>query len=645
MSASQSSPVHMDNSSPSKPYTLSVPSADTFYNASRHSIKLEEDEQSAAHPLEDDDNKTNNHTATHIHLLIHSLKEEKRSLQYSLQRLQSDYNDMENKYQLAVEHNKILRESEAKYNQKCLKYDELSEHYDSLKADLFKTKQRCKSYKEQNTELQMQKEELLNKNELIEQHNIEYKRELNELRQMHQTLNDELISLHAAFTDSQTELHSVKQIKTEENLNQLNSFTEQIRRLNQKITDLYRENEELRANTNCKPYHSHKPPSTPMSDNDAQSAISALSPGVGVDDRDSYDEDEDEQHRKPQLHIHRPMSPPHIQRITSQQHTPPQYVQQQQFPKGRSRSRSLSKSSTNSSPNGASSSNANLPIWTTTESATDLQSSTNVFLATRAKSQMMSSEDMEYLLSQHKLANDEEEEEEMVEEEVQRNGIHDGVTLEMSESLWHDIDIQVIKIECLISNDQHKNGMVALQSLWREIEEENAKLVDYHIEDNVDKLPRRLEGIYESVERLQTKLEKLEKAMTENEELEDVRQRYESMLALSNIKITNLQHKISELKAQKDTLNYQLMNLKGFYEGYKQQARNYLNQYKSTIESTNRRMSATMNEMTRLRYWIRKAEQYGITSIVVLFVVYLLYREKQRRKLKVRHAVRLFIGY
>ena len=114
------------------------------------------------------------------------------------------------------------------------------------------------------------------------------------------------------------------------------------------------------------------------------------------------------------------------------------------------------------------------------------------------------------------------------------------VTFGVAESLWHDIDIQIIKIESLLISSSNEKQQSRSKLLQDPFEFEEEKSIDLNIEDDIDKLPHRLQSIYDKIDKLQ---------QNNNNNLDDVeatkmKQRYESMIALNNIKFQTYKQKL-----------------------------------------------------------------------------------------------------
>eukprot|EP01083_Nonionella_stella_P003261 9291_1 len=180
--------------------------------------------------------------------VISSLKAQISTLERAIGEIQSEYNTLESKCNLYSMEKEILRESLAKSDEKCSEYDKLSEEHEEVKANLLSAMAEHKLLLDQNRELDAQKDALIAKCEAIAQENIAYQREVAVLREIEQALNKNLISLNHAMHDSQRELGTLSEDygdNTEEHLDVIYAFKDEITKLHQKIEDLNHDNHAL----------------------------------------------------------------------------------------------------------------------------------------------------------------------------------------------------------------------------------------------------------------------------------------------------------------------------------------------------------------------------------------------------------------
>eukprot|EP01084_Bolivina_argentea_P304756 526415_1 len=411
--------------------------------------------------------------------MIISLQLKTSHLESILSGIRLQYNDIDSKYKICIKENEILKEYMIKYDNKSNEYDTLLQNYDEVKINLINSKTKQQLYFDHNKELTIQKDELLERYELIEQENIDYKHEINSLQQMRESLNIELITLQNDINKLQKELTTIQSINSNENIAKINNFKHE-------ISLLKKENQQLQIKLKLRndlgrfKYESDR-------------------------DRDSFDENEFESEEK-----------------TSSQSNSQNIINYDENEQKLSRSNSRS-----SSPNIC----IDHP-WHSRKQ-TDIH---------------FNCEDLEFINMNGHMHN----------ESDSINMNEQNVIPEIGDSLWHDIDIQIIKIEALlIENNRFALGDIEIQ-----------KTIEYNINHDVNKLPKRLECIYNELEHKECDMK------------DDVRQRYESMISLNEIKIKNLQNKIKEIKNKNDVLQYNLNNVKKLYEGYKIQTKDYLYQYK-----------------------------------------------------------------
>eukprot|EP01083_Nonionella_stella_P071348 191585_1 len=184
--------------------------------------------------------------------VVSALNTKISTLERTIEEMQSSHYAVQSKCNVYAMENEILRESLAKSAVKCAEYDKLCEQHEDVKADLLSAMTTSKLLLDQNRELDSQKDALSAKCQQIEEENIAYQREITVLREIEQSLNENLISLNRALKDkdSQPELGTVTEEykvndDAEEQLEVMHVFKDEISKLHLKIEDLNRDNHAL----------------------------------------------------------------------------------------------------------------------------------------------------------------------------------------------------------------------------------------------------------------------------------------------------------------------------------------------------------------------------------------------------------------
>jgi len=216
------------------------------------------------------------------------------------------------------------------------------------------------------------------------------------------------------------------------------------------------------------------------------------------------------------------------------------------------------------------------------------------------------------------------------------------------DSLWHDVDIEVMKMESLFAincnGTSHSKSSVSMYSPERPCivdQNDEEKALEIVLSDDVHKLklPQRLQWIYHEVVALQQRVDLDE---TQNTDMQ-------TMIALKEIKIRTLQNKVAEIKSQKDSLKYDYSNLQRVFEGYRQKTRSYLKMYRQNVDAVHQAMRGKMDEIGDIgsvRSWQRQLRKwrYGIWMTVLLCVLWIVYRTKCKLGFPVIEFVRSYLG-
>eukprot|EP01083_Nonionella_stella_P050539 134415_1 len=173
--------------------------------------------------------------------VVSSLATKISNLERTIEDLQSQYHAVESKCNAYSMENEILRDSLAQCDDKSRAYYRLGKQYEEVKTDLESQRTTSKLLLERNRELDSQKDALNTKCEQLGQERNAYEREVFALREIEQSLNNNLISMSHAMNDSHSELLNMQQGQAEESMHIIHALKDEITRLNQKIEDLNHE--------------------------------------------------------------------------------------------------------------------------------------------------------------------------------------------------------------------------------------------------------------------------------------------------------------------------------------------------------------------------------------------------------------------
>ena len=513
--------------------------------------------------------------------VISSLQSHIRALRAQLEESHMKCEDLEQRLERNLKAADIYKESQIKYDRKCSEYETLSEHYDGVKVELLSAKQAASSLQERIQEMQTQRDQSIAAQKQMERQHLEFEREIKALQHLRDTFDQQTFEQIREVEALQEQLTSLQRDKVEQDLDEMNQYTDDIRKLNQKVHELTVENEELRrsrlsissasVSTTTTTKSRHSPPIP-----EGQHPL--------LYDRDSFDENDSDHSGQ----------------------------------KDRSRSRSKT-GSDHSGHSGSAHSTSSGHNGITNR----LQ------LNGRVKTHYFSAEEMDIISapSPHDGA----------------NGLKTWTESIDSNVLWHDVDLEVIKIETLLAvsdrrsmrSESDKSMLSPQRPCIVDLDQNEEKALEICYGINM-KLTQRLQYVYNEVMLIQQKLESQE---TRNNDMV-------TMMALKDIKIRSLQNKVTEIKSQKESLKYDYSNLQSLFEGYRTRTRSYLKQYQNNVDAMHRTLSRRMDEVGNVRSWRRQLRRwrYCIFIFVLLFLVTISYRIQCKLRFPVLKRIRIFLG-